>query len=105
MTEKQWTEGPWKLRPEFSEDHGQYSIEGADGIELTRVEAWMGKHREESRANARLIAAAPELYEALEDIVQTMRAQQRNGIYWDPQTVEAADAALLRARNGEADHG
>ena len=44
----------------------QLAIYGADGVKIAVVETWLGdQERAESEANAHLIAAAPELFEAL----------------------------------------
>lgn len=77
MSETKWTPGPWTLLPEeCGKDYirirgtvwgGRYKISNVitptyDGVpdrELT-----------ETRANAHLIAAAPELYEALEYVIK-----------------------------------
>jgi len=56
---------PWRVAPDFSDDHGQFSILCAEGCGIAMAEAWIGEHRAEATANARLIAAAPEMYEAL----------------------------------------
>lgn len=62
------TPRPWVLMPEFHGDHGQYYItDEADGSEIASVTAWIGEHRAEAEANARLIAAAPELLAALKE--------------------------------------
>jgi len=58
-------------------------------------------HPDRWAANAHLIAAAPDLYEALADML---------GIYWgegdgqqpEPQSIIAAKAALLKATGGAA---
>lgn len=47
---------------------------------------------------ARLRDAAPDLAEALECVLQTIDAQYRAGLRWDPETIEAARAALSKAR-------
>jgi hypothetical protein len=49
----------------------------------------------ESEANARLIAAAPELYRALADLFSIAADE---GIVGDNTTMEAARAALAKAR-------
>lgn len=62
--EAKHTKGEWKARNNdnyclvYSELHG--------GITLCNHE---GKHKEEHEANAKLIAAAPDLLEALQDLV------------------------------------
>ncbi len=68
MSEKKWTKGPWKLKES----------------EVGSLIIWAGKHfgdavgyayttdisdRRECEANAHLIAAAPELYDALEHAI------------------------------------
>lgn len=51
----------------------------------------------EAAANAALIASAPALYEALKELLKTVDAQYCSGLRWDPETVEAAKAALAAA--------
>lgn len=50
----------------------------------------------EYRANARLIAAAPELAEALKDCIERLEAYKSKGLAF-PLTVEKARAALQKA--------
>ena len=52
---------------------------------------------EQSLANARLIAAAPQMKDVLREMILTMDAQVRVGIRWDPQTVADARAAYAAA--------
>ena len=49
-------------------------------------------------AAARLRDAAPDLAEALEDVLRTIDAQVRAGLRWDPETIATARAALSKAR-------
>lgn len=66
MTNAKWTQGPWVL----SEDRGHmgswllYSEE-----EYGIGQAWDINDNPENKANAHLIAAAPDLYEALKKMV------------------------------------
>ena len=69
MTNTQHTPGPWEVseyRPPYDDMGGDYSIgyTDADGVfwEIATLEPWRGSRH----ADARLIAAAPELLEALE---------------------------------------
>ena len=77
-----WTPGPWRV-------DGQWLMD-ADGATLGEIlDPRAGPCAAESDANARLIAAAPELYEALKAVVAIA----------DRRTVEfdAAHAALAKA--------
>ena len=70
MTE--FTKGPWRVREDVRVDHGIEYIAGLDIIsddyEIVACEG-IASNSDINIANAHLIAAAPELYEALEKIV------------------------------------
>lgn len=74
MTE--FTKGPWrKDGPTYSEENDQFCINivGGDGDEMPTWYAvssyiW-GTQKEKAEANAHLIAASPDLYEALEKLL------------------------------------
>jgi hypothetical protein len=61
--ETRWTLGPWRVGT-----HHQILSEGGDNrcAGIASFNSWMGIEQAES--NAHLIAAAPELYEALESL-------------------------------------
>ena len=85
------TPGPWDCTGcMFPDDDmgGVYYRVQADGIVA-------------SGANARLIAAAPDLLEALESLMPTFALFERHGMRYDPEQVDAARAAIAKAR-GEA---
>ena len=96
MSEHKHTPGPWATREGFSDDT----------IEIYQKEAtfeWPCRPNElaiveaedaEGRANARLIAAAPELLEALQDMMSDH--QQLN-----VATLEFARAAIAKATGKE----
>ena len=63
MNEK-FTTGPWKWSWEWT-DHGARYI----GIENSNFEEIIGQNGLYSEDDANLIAAAPDMYEALEDVV------------------------------------
>lgn len=72
-----FTPGPWEfelyekgepVRPDIWRIYG-----GDDSYEATIAELWSGEH--DNQANARLIAAAPELYKALRRIVENPEAR------------------------------
>jgi hypothetical protein len=98
MSQLKATPGPWSVGPthvvrrQFRNEHNQ------------RVTHWVaeccnqvGREREETEANARLIAAAPELYEAVEGVVAWI-----DGDYADDtpegRRIMAAKLALAKAR-------
>lgn len=92
------TPGPWYTSPQ----QGYVRYEGVHGPNICGMDAFGGP-AEEAFANARLIAAAPEMLEALEAIVA--EADQSNGgkgarlpivIYMK----ELAEAAITKARGG-----
>ena len=89
MTDQpKWTPGPWRYdRTNGSPTTGEHMIAGAKPGYLAEVrDCGSG----DVRANTHLIAAAPDLYAALEQIV----------FDWDgePEDMFAARAALAKAR-------
>lgn len=58
------TPGPWVYRP----DH-LHSIAGPENELIAKIPRWMLAQESECKANARLIAAAPDLREALADVM------------------------------------
>lgn len=81
------TPGPWAVfngvdvYPEAGSEDGSNYIAHCDPDGSDRTMTW-----EEAKANARLIAASPDLLTALLDTLQ-------NGIiYWEPQTMRGAEA-------------
>lgn len=103
MTQAQYTPGPWTYESDHT--HRQFNIRMLGHLIGTRDEA---KHictinnlpshvlanRDPSiaEANARLIAAAPDLLEALEDLVNSFE-KHRPKAYWD-----AARTAIAKAK-------
>ena len=85
------TPGPWKYGAELSSRTGEWLISfdaGNRGRGIGIAETRPGSGQEE--ANARLIAAAPELLEALEELLAETRI---NGAFADK-----ARAAIAKAR-------
>jgi hypothetical protein len=80
--ETKWTHGPWTAVP-FTSDPQHSSVMTSSGEGVAEVF--------DSPANARLIAAAPELYEALDTFM-------RLGTMDDQSAIDAARAALAKAR-------
>lgn len=81
----QHTPGRWEIGPHQRIISGGWSIRIADGSAIAYV---LGEKNPELQANARLIAAAPELLEALKQIVDAA-----DGGGWNQ-----LDASFLKAR-------
>ena len=96
MSHEGFTPGPWELCPRFGGNENAISIVGDDSIIAT---IWdrdaHGKERPVS-ANARLIAAAPDLLEALEAI-RAMLAGHAGQPNFYGDVFKIADAAISKA--------
>lgn len=86
MGEIKHTPGPWEVRPDVS-TIGLYWVEPEAETD------------EEDKANARLIAAAPEMKEALEALISVMETTECDRLF--RADYSKAKAALAKA-NGEA---
>lgn len=98
MSEK-WTKGPWSYwSPET--DNGKWQIDCDGGPMLPRRKIATVHTREMgSEANARLIAAAPDLYEALSKLLARHdRPHGFDDAEWYRDVVEPARAAIAKAR-------
>lgn len=98
------TKGPWT-----ASEHGDYGDYDGNSIVIRgddlRIAAVLGYDTEETHANARLIAAAPELLETLENIAcadtATWDADMRDEFRWWAQTrAKLAIAKAKGAKNG-----
>lgn len=83
------TPGPWQW---FETEDGRARVNPASGGMVIAELATRNPFDQEQRGNARLISAAPELYEALEECEDMLR---RVGCY---VTADIARAALSKAR-------
>lgn len=92
----QHTPGPWRVRGKTF--NLQIAIVGPSG-ELSDSIAYAWGQNDEAEANARLIAAAPELLEALESAVGAMQVLGHPPKYG---ALAKAQAALAKARGGAA---
>lgn len=85
VPQTKWTPGPWS-----NDRIGEIAVSlGDDNIALVCFEGELNDEKE-CEANAHLIAAAPELYEALKEVVALSDRKQHA---WDN-----ARAALAKAR-------
>ncbi|HJH05434.1 MAG TPA: hypothetical protein K8W19_15615 [Victivallis vadensis] len=94
MIEPKFTPGPWSI---LFNDKTKVVLE-QQGVAVFVADTYAGftKSEEEQKANAALIAAAPEMYEGLKEIRDVM---EKDGRFC--RTVEAIDKLLMKAR-GEA---
>jgi hypothetical protein len=93
------TKGPWSISP-TSNPETEFGIASNDGTIIARLDSWFDKDEPEADANARLIASAPDLLEALEALLR-LYATECDGLYsgegaWGE--AQAARAAIARAK-------
>lgn len=106
-----WTPGPWKV---YESDLNTFTHPGVDsarvdfsvviggaGVDDGGVD---GRTDAEKFANARLIAAAPDLYEALDGLANSLRVREGSKLITVNHDelmvlIPAARAALRKARN------
>lgn len=97
MKEFKGTPGPWRVSEKRGDlidiRHNSNGI-GAISLNLAHVvarQSWL----KEAEANAKLIAAAPELLEALQRMVNKAHKQNWNDAY--PEELQSAQAAINKA--------
>lgn len=90
------TPGPWVVNPI---QLNQIATPDAR-LEIARATVLRDQH--ETIANARLIAAAPELLEALKAIVKSLADQDDEGLIEHAQQMIDARAAIAKATNQES---
>lgn len=96
MTDANFTPGPWKWEIDGKGTAwAAYSL--SPGVLLTDFGSGTPWGDEIDRANADLIAAAPDLYEALSDCLWMIEAKEGTSDENDKK-VDAARAALAKAR-------
>lgn len=98
MSEAKFTKGRWVAAQKHSSKVGLPVVASPHGRSIASVTFFgLGEnfksHDDESYANAHLIAAAPELYEALKDILGIIPPD-----YEESPMVAFAKAALTKAR-------
>lgn len=84
-----------KTRGEFAEEgrtHYRQDWSKVDNVSIVSCHFWRDMEDEEAKANARLIAAAPELLEALKDLLEITDFHELYG-----NKTEAARRAIAKA--------
>ena len=84
------TGGPWRVG-KHDETLGIYDM--AENYRLATIEEWRGEHEGESEANARLIAAAPDMLDALRRLTHPMASDE---------DLENALAVIAKVEGGNA---
>lgn len=95
------TIGPW-----HTGGHGNRTVYAADGYAVANAIVYHGQptHAAEAAANARLIAAAPELLAALQNarnVLAAMATGDLKTIKKDSPALAEARAAIAKATGGE----
>jgi len=102
--EAKHTPGPWSAQ-RLAERWGAFCINGKDGIRIVSCMLNNKRTRQEKRANAMLIAAAPDLLEALKCAHSELHSQQ-DGImesFTYAHVIKTIDAAIAKATGGNHD--
>ena len=98
MSETKFTKGPWRAseRLTASENHKGWIILAATGYPVGEVYPLNQDPSPAARANARLIAAAPTMYEALKYAQAELRQHSLAGSVYNPalQKIRAALALV-----------
>lgn len=89
MTTFTHTPGPWHIATHGASDTGNMLIKPMPGMVVCEIEPL-----DEALANARLIAAAPELFEALKTINEWSRQHGTDFPYW------VVDSAIMKVELG-----
>jgi hypothetical protein len=97
-----FTPGPWRVAPSHQyADSGSLNVDTADNGQTSYICCAGLRGDEEAEANARLIAAAPEMLAALHNMLE---------VYWGdgqepaPDCIARAQAAIAKATTGTSDH-
>ena len=90
------TPGPWDVEPKGS----RHFVDGADGLTVAYLDRAGVRERSEIEANARLIAAAPELLEALEAVLPDLEHYVATHGPGPDKRLAAARAAIAKAKGG-----
>lgn len=91
---KNFSIAPWKAAYSYSHEYVR-DIKDAQGEIIAQV-CDLEKESDESTANARLLAAAPDLLDALRGMLEYF-CENGHDDYSDTETVQAARAAIAKA--------
>jgi hypothetical protein len=109
MSESKHTRGPWTWGHHNYDSFYQWSISGADGIDVASIDSLhdAGKTPEQHEANAALIAAAPELLAACEAAIAWNNDKNGDGFGLQDfmQQIEAAIAKATNQNHAETSPG
>lgn len=98
MSEPKWTPGPWGIKLAQGSINGA-QIWGKGFVTVARITRDADKPRDQKDADARLLAAAPELYEALVNRTEAAcKGECDRAIDWHSDACLKARAALAKAR-------
>ena len=102
MKEAKFTKGEWKATPDKWDDCHVTSTERAGMVEICKISSVYFDDEDkndfeiEQIANAHLIAAAPEMYELLKDMVDSINCGDEHGL--DSEWHVEASRVLAKAR-------
>jgi hypothetical protein len=93
------TPGPWQLEADWMRNsHALFTADGGWVCEIVTPVSTETYGREHSLANARLIASAPDLLEALQALDSTMERVDRSHLtFTDRKLIDGMYAQILRA--------
>lgn len=95
MTENDttFTPGPWKVN-----DRYPFWVDGPDGGRIVDLEPYGYPMIDAARANAHLIAAAPDLYAACQAMIRAYQDTTEDGYKARVVAIDTISAALAKAR-------
>ena len=98
-TETKWTPGPWKI-----DEYGRVTADASGcALNAVGVTGFCLTTSDEAAANTRLAAAAPELFEALDDLLSELDSTPEIDLSsWGVSTAKAR-AARAKARGAQHD--
>ena len=105
MSNEKWTPGPWKVTHEAGDFYENVGVSmdshQKNPNHFRTAHLWHSECEddcEETVANARLIAAAPELYESLDKLLHQLSINDDEGLFEHADMVIDARAVLAKAR-------